>query len=233
LLQAIALGALAQASLLLSGLFASWVTVPRRIVGWLAGFGAGALISAISFDLFAQARALGGVELMLWLLIGAGVFIGGDYAVDRRIGPSQASGAVGIVLGSVVDGIPESLIFGIGVAAGNPVSAAFLGAVIVSNVPQALAPSAELVATGWSRSRLALMWGAVVLACGLAAGVGYLVGTTGRATGDRMAALAAGGLLAMLTDSLMPFAFERGGDFAGFWTVVGFALAAAAAAGLT
>jgi len=230
LLEAIALGALAQVSLLLSGLFATWVTVPRRYVGWLAGFGAGALISAVSFDLFAQARALGGVGLMLWLLIGAGVFIGGDYAVDRRIGPSKGSGALGIVLGSVVDGIPESLIFGIGVAAGNPVSAAFLGAVIVSNVPQALAPSAELAAAGWSRSRLALMWGAVVIGCGLAAGVGYLVGAAGQATGVRMAALAAGGLLAMLTDSLMPFAFERGGALTGVWTVVGFALAAATSA---
>src|SRR5438045_7538044 len=105
MLEAIVLGALAQISLLLSGLVATWITVPRRIVGGLAGFGAGALISAIAFDLFAQARALSGLELLLWLLLGAGVFIGGDYVIDGRIGHGKKTEAVGIVLGSVGDGI--------------------------------------------------------------------------------------------------------------------------------
>jgi ZIP family zinc transporter len=226
MLEALALGGVAQISLLLSGLFATWVTVPRRIIGWLAGFGAGALVSAIAFDLTAQARPLSNLGLAGWLMIGAVVFIVGDYAVDRKIGPDDPSGgALGIVLGSVVDGVPESLIFGIGVAAGNPVSASFLAAVIVSNVPQALAPSAELAVSGWTRSKLALLWGVVVVGCALAAGLGYLVGSISQSTGDRMSAFAAGGLLAMLTDSLMPFAFDRGGSWAGFWTVVGFALA--------
>ena len=243
MLQALTLGALAQVSLLLSGLFASWVAVPSRVIGWLAGFGAGALISAVTFDLIPQAESLGGLGLTVWLLIGAGVFVGGDWLVDRRFGgavatPARATeagenpaeeaegaeGALGIVLGSVVDGVPESLIFGIGVAAGQPVSSSFLAAVIVSNVPQALAPSAELAAAGWSRSRLCVMWGAVVVACGIASGLGYLVGEVG-ANGDRMAGLAAGGLLAMLTNSLMPFAYRRGGSWAGVWTVLGFALA--------
>ncbi|MBV9581248.1 MAG: hypothetical protein JO057_21920 [Chloroflexi bacterium] len=219
------LGAVAQGSLLLSGLFATWVSVPTRVVGWVGAFGAGALISAVAFDLLGQAQALGNVGLTLWLLVGAGIFIGGDYAVDRRIGPSGAEGsALGIVLGAVVDGVPESLIFGIFLASGAGVSASFLAAVIVSNVPQALAPSAELSAAGWSRARLALMWGLVVLACGLASGIGYLIGLTGK-TGEELAALAGGGVLCMLTNSLIPFSYQRGGRLAGLWTVVGFALA--------
>ena len=223
--EALALGALSQVSLLLSGLFATWVRVPTKVVGWLAGFGAGALISAVTFDLTDQAEALGGAGLAVWLLVGAALFIGGDLLVDRKFGGGETgSGPLGIVLGSVVDGIPESLIFGIGVALGDPVSVGFLGAVIVSNVPQALAPSADLAASGWSRSRLSVMWGAVVVACGVAAGLGYVIGEVG-GTGDAFAAIAAGGLLAMLTDSLMPFAFERGGNLTGAWTVVGFALA--------
>lgn len=225
MLEAVALGALAQISLLLSGLLPTWITFPKRVIGWMAGFGAGALVSAIALDLTLQAIALGGLGLSIWLLIGAGIFVGGDYAVDRKFGPSESSGAMGIVLGSVVDGVPESLIFGIGVAAGNPVSAAFLGAVIVSNIPQALAPSAELAGAGWTRAKLGVLWGVVVIACAFAAGLGYLVGSIGGGTGLRMSALAAGGLLAMLTDSLMPFAFERGGRLAGVWTVAGFALA--------
>jgi ZIP family zinc transporter len=62
-----------------------------------------------------------------------------------------------------------------------------------------------------------------VLGCGLAAAVGYLLTTAApQAYGDRAAALAAGGLLAMLTNSLIPFAYERGKDWAGVATVVGF-----------
>jgi ZIP family zinc transporter len=228
LLVAIALGGLAQISLLLSGLFVTWVRVPPRVVGWLAGFGAGALISAITFDLTVQAARLGGLQVAAWLLVGAIVFIAGDDAIDRWTGPGGESGsgsALGIVLGAVVDGVPESLIFGLSVATGTAVSASFLAAVIVSNVPQALAPSAELAAAGWSRAKLTRMWGSVVMACALSAGLGYLVGSIGHETGDRLAAFAAGGLLAMLTDSLIPFGYERGGKLAGFWTVIGYALA--------
>ena len=222
---AFVLGSVAQVSLVLSGLFATWVTVPSRFVGWLAAFGAGALVSAVAFDLVAQGAALGSVGVTLWMLIGAGVFIAGDYAVDRRIGSGGSEGgALGIVLGAAVDGVPESLIFGVSLANGAGISTAFLAAVIISNIPQALAPSAELAAAGWSRSRLTIMWSVVVLTCGVAAALGFAVGALG-GTGDRMAALAAGGVLCMLTNSLVPFAYEKGGRLAGLWTVVGFALA--------
>jgi ZIP family zinc transporter len=95
--------------------------------------------------------------------------------------------------------------------------------VFVSNVPQAMAPSADLAASGWSARRLGQLWFLVVLACGVAAALGFLAADAmADANGDRMAALAAGGLLAMLTNSLMPFAFERAGAIAGVATVVGF-----------
>jgi len=224
-LEAFGLGVLAQSSLLLAGLLVCWVTVPRRLVGALAGFGAGALISAVSFDLVAEAEALPSWEFTLWMLVGVAVFIGGDYVVDRRFGSGGAGGSMGIVVGSVVDGVPESIIFGIQIATGLPVSPSFLGAVFVSNAPQAIAPSADLAATGWGPRRLGSLWLVIVLACGIAAALGFLAAdATGAATGDRMAALAAGGLLAMLTNSLMPFAFERAGSLAGVATVVGFCL---------
>jgi hypothetical protein len=88
--------------------------------------------------------------------------------------------------------------------------------VFVSNIPQAIAPSADLAASGWGARRLGGLWFLVVLACGVAAALGFL-GTdlTSDVVGDRAAAIAAGGLLAMLTNSLMPFSFERGGALAG------------------
>jgi zinc transporter, ZIP family len=131
---------------------------------------------------------------------------------------------MGIVVGSVVDGVPESIIFGIQLSTGLPVSASFLAAVLVSNVLQAIAPSAELVDDGWGPRRLGRLWLLVILSCGAAAALGYAAGDLGGSAGARWAAFAAGGLLGMLTNSLMPFAYEHGGEFAGVGTVVGFCL---------
>jgi ZIP family zinc transporter len=224
-LSAFGLGVVAQSSLLLAGLLVYWVKVPRRIVGVLAGFGAGAMLAAISFDLITEAEGLDHWELMLWMLGGVAVFLLGDRVVEQRFGSEGTGGAMGIVVGSVVDGVPESVIFGIQLATGLPVSPSFLAAVMVSNVPQAIAPSADLAASGWPPRRLGRLWFTVVLACGVAAALGYTVAdATGEVTGSRMAAIAAGGLLAMLTNSLIPFAYERGGEWAGPATVLGFVL---------
>jgi ZIP family zinc transporter len=226
LIGAFALGAVAQVSLLLAGLFAARFKVPRRVVGVLAGFGAGAMLAAISFDLVDEAAKLSSWQFAIWALVGVAVFLIGDRIVERRFGDEGTGGAMGIVVGSVVDGVPESIIFGIQLATGFPVSASFLAAVLVSNVPQAIAPSADLAAAGWSARRLGRLWLLVVLACGVAAALGFAAADLASdVTGDRMAALAAGGLLAMLTNSLMPFAYERGGELAGVATVVGFCLA--------
>jgi zinc transporter, ZIP family len=159
------------------------------------------------------------------MLVGVAIFLLGDWVVDKRFGTAGAGGAMGIDVGSVVDGIPESLIFGIQLGTGVAISDAFLAAVFVSNVPQALAPSADLAKSGWGVKKLRALWLAIVLACGVAAAFGFLAtDVTSAAVGDRAAAIAAGGLLAMLTNSLMPFAYDRGKELAGVATVVGFCL---------
>ncbi len=133
---------------------------------------------------------------------------------------------MGIVVGSVVDGVPESLIFGIQIGTGTTISLSFLAAVFVSNIPQALAPSADLVKAGWKtgasrpaldgdRARLRRRLGPRLPCDRVAA----------RCLRRPGAALAAGGLLAMLTNSLIPFAYDRGKEWAGAATVVGFCLA--------
>jgi zinc transporter, ZIP family len=227
--QAFVLGALAQSSLILSGLLPYVMAIPERVIGILAGLGAGALISAVAFDLVPEADVVPVVETAVWFLLGAVLFIGLDRVVEERFGgDGGGGGAMGIVLGSVVDGVPESVIFGIQIAGGMPISVAFLAAVLVSNIPQALAPSADLKAAGWSVARMTAMWGSVVVACGVAALLGFVgADATGDATGARAASLAAGGLLAMLTNSLIPFAYKKGGAAAGFATVIGFGVALA------
>ena len=230
MVQAFALGAIAQASLLVSGILPFFLRIPDRVVGILAGIGAGALIGAVAFDLVPE--AISAAEVALWFIVGAGIFLVADRLIEARFGGGDeggdggsggTGGPLGIVLGSVVDGVPESVIFGIQLAAGVPISIAFLAAVFVSNIPQALAPSAELVRSGWKATRMIAMWGAVVLACGVASALGWLAASNvDTVTGARAAAIAAGGLLAMLTGSLVPFAYQKGGSGAALGTVVGF-----------
>ena len=156
-------------------------------------------------------------------MVGVAIFLVGDTIVERKFGDEGVGGSMGIIVGSVVDGVPESMIFGIQLAAGIPVSISFLGAVFVSNIPQAVGPSADLAAAGWNGRRLGRVWLLVVLGCGVAARSDTSPSTSAAPSrASRLAALAAGGLLAMLTNSLVPFAYERGGQIAGVATVVGF-----------
>jgi len=225
-LEALGWGLIAQSSLLVAALVVCWITVPTKLVGILGGFGAGAMIAAVSFDLLPEAQEhIAAWQTGVWMLVGVAVFLLADSFVERRFGSEGAGGAMGIVVGSVVDGVPESAILGIQVGAGITISLGFVAAVFISNIPQAIAPSADLAASGWGARRLGRLWLLVVLACGAAAALGFL-GTdlTSGIQGERAAALAAGGLLAMLTNSLMPFSFERGGQLAGAATALGFCL---------
>lgn len=226
MLEAFSWGLLAQSSLLVAGLLVCWVRVPTKLVGILGGFGAGAMIAAVSFDLLPEAETdIAPWQTGLWMLVGVAVFLLADAFVERRFGSEGTGGAMGIVVGSVVDGVPESMILGIQVGAGLTISLGFVAAVFISNIPQAIAPSADLAASGWGPGRLGRLWLLVVLACGVAAALGFLATDVSSAVqGDRAAALAAGGLLAMLTNSLMPFSFERGGALAGAATALGFCL---------
>ena len=105
--KAFGLGLLAQSSLLLAGLMVYWVKLSRRVVGALAGFGAGAMLSAISFDLLAETNGLEAWQLGLWMMVGVAVFLIGDTIVDRKFGAEGVGGSMGIIVGSVVDGCPS------------------------------------------------------------------------------------------------------------------------------
>jgi len=225
MLNAILLGALAQSALVISGLLVYRVKFSDRFVGVLAGFGVGALIEAVAFDLVAEAQDLSSMQFAIWMLLGAAVLLAGDRIIEKRFGDEGGGQAMGIVVGSIVDGVPESAIFGIQVATHFPISIGFVAAVFVSNFPQAIAPSADLAKSGWKMGRLVGMWAMVLVACGAASGLGYAMANEfSGVNGDRMAALAAGGLLSMIADSMMPFAYERGGELAGVAVVVGFCL---------
>ena len=151
--------ALAQLSLVLSGLAVFLVKVPQRAVGDLAGFGAGALIAAVAADLLPNAKLLEMWQVALWTMLGAGTFILGERYVDRKFGAEGGGGPLGIVVGAIVDGVPESIIFGVQMARGTEISLAFLAADLrLEYSPGTGPPSAGLAESGWSWRRVAGMW---------------------------------------------------------------------------
>ncbi len=141
-------------------------------------------------------------------------------------GGQAAGSALAIVLGIVLDGIPESLVLGLTVLETGAVSAAFLVAVFLSNLPEAIAATTGLAKAGWAKSRIIGLWIIVMTVSGLAALAGYaLLDTASPRTIAFVLAFAGGAILTMLADTMMPEAFEHGGKLVGLFTTLGFALA--------
>jgi ZIP family zinc transporter len=136
-----------------------------------------------------------------------------------------AGSANAIVLGTVLDGIPESFVLGASLLQDGAVPIAVVIGVFVSNVPEALSGTSGLLEAGWKQSRVFAMWTVVVAVSVIAAAAGWLLLDAMPTSGGAFAtAFAAGALLVMLADTLMPEAFELGGREAGLLTALGFAL---------
>jgi ZIP family zinc transporter len=204
-------------------------------------FGAGVLISAVAFELVADAfeTANQQISIAAGLLLGSVTFYVGDLLIDRmggadrkRVSGAAASGSgLAILLGIVLDGIPESFVLGLNVLEDGRVSAAFLVAVFLSNLPEAIAATAGLSASGWTKGRVLGLWVLVMAVSGIAALAGYaLLDAASPATIAVVLSFAAGAILTMLADTMMPEAFEHGGKLVGIVTTVGFALAFAISA---
>jgi ZIP family zinc transporter len=234
-------GFVAASSLVVGGVVALRVPVSFRALGLVMGFGSGVLISAVSFELVEEAfeTADGPAAVSLGLFAGCATFFLGDLWIDRRGGEGRKSmagaaaggSALAIVLGIVLDGIPESAVIGLGLLGGQGVSAAMLAAVFLSNLPEAVAATSGLTRSGWTGRGVLLLWVGVALVSGLASLAGYAL--LDGASGDAVAfvlAFAGGAILTMLADTMMPEAFEHGGKLVGVLTTVGFAVAFALSA---
>jgi ZIP family zinc transporter len=223
------------AALLLGAAIALVRPVPTRVIGLVMSFGAGVLISALAFELTEEAfRSAGAEEVVTGLLAGALAFYVGDLVIDRRGGRDrkrsdgrQAGGtAAALVLGALLDGIPESVAIGASLVGGGSVGVAVVAAVFLSNIPEGLSATTGLRRAGRSVRWVLGLWAAVVVASTIAAAVGFVA--LGGASPSAVAvidAFAAGAILTMLADTMMPEAFESGGDSAGVVTTLGFVLA--------
>jgi zinc transporter, ZIP family len=229
-------GAVGGGALLIGAVVALRVPISRRVLGMVMAFGAGVLISAVAFDLVEEAfeTSAGAGGMAAGFFAGALVFFAGDAVIDRMGGERRKSSGgeqtegsgLAIVLGAVLDGIPESIVLGIGLLGGTGVSVAFIAAVFISNLPEGLAATTGLTASGWSRRDVLLLWAAVALVSALSAMIGYAVfDGVAPSTVAFVLAFAGGAILTMLADTMMPEAFEYEGRLVGLFTAAGFALA--------
>ena len=229
-------GTLAASSLVIGALVALRFHLTLRVIGLIMGFGAGVLISALSFDLVEEAieKSSGGGWVAAGVFAGCLVFFGGDWLIGRY-GGSQRKDADGgqegdsplaIVLGTVLDGIPESMVIGLTIFEGGAVGAAYLAAVFISNLPESISSTSGLVTSGWQKSRILWMWIAIAVISGIASLLGYaLFQDAAPGTVAFVLAFAAGAILTMLAETMMPEAYEHGGKFVGVMTTLGFAVA--------
>ena len=229
MLGALGWGAVAASSLLVGAVLALVRTWSDRLVGLVLGFGAGALIASVSFELAEEGLKVGSsYAVAAGLALGGLTYFGADRLVERwgaRSGGSAAGAPLAV--GAFLDGIPEQAVLGIGLAAGGGVSAALVVAIFASNLPEAIGSASDMRAGGRSGRSVLGLWAGVALFCAAATVGGYalsgVVSSEGQAFTD---GFAAGALLTMLIDSMIPEAKEKAKDLAGLATVVGFALAA-------
>ena len=222
-------------ALLVGAVVGVYLPVSSRMIGLVMAFGSGVLVSALSFELTREAYdKAGGTSVILGLLAGSLVFFIGDWFIDRRWGHRRknphgtqpGAGAMALVLGALLDGIPESAAIGVSLIGGGGVGIAVVAAVFLSNVPESLAASTGMKASGRTTSYILGLWLAVTAASTVAAALGYgFLSGADPVVVATIQAFAAGAILTMLADTMLPEAVEHAGPFVGVLTAVGFVAA--------
>jgi ZIP family zinc transporter len=230
-------GLLAGSALLIGAVLGYFVHVPRRMIAAIMAFGSGVLTSALSFELMDEAYERGGfVSTGIGFLAGGAVYTLANWLLCRygakhrkRSGGQQPAehehqgSGMAIAIGALLDGIPESIVIGLSLLQGGAVGWVAVTAVFLSNLPEGLSSAAGMKEAGRSRTYIFGVWGGIAAMSGLAAIVGYTVFEgfpPGVIAGT--SAVAAGAIMAMLVDTMIPEAFAEAHDLAGLVTVLGF-----------
>jgi ZIP family zinc transporter len=228
-------------SALVVGAGVAWVVrVPRMVVASVMAFGAGVLISALAFDLVDEAETRGGLTpTVIGFLGGSVVYVAANLVLARRgarhrkrAGDEQPSeeqqpgSGAAIAIGALLDGIPESVVLGLSLLHGGGVGVPVLVAIFISNLPEGLSSAAGMKRNGRSARYVFGVWVGIAVASGLAGLVGcLLLQDAGADSIALITAMAAGAILAMIADTMIPEAFERTHVYAGLLATLGFLVA--------
>lgn len=235
MLDAFWFGLISAGSLAIGAVLAVALKLPKKVLGLIMAFGVGALISSVAFELIEDSFNYSNDLLVVLLGVGCGslVYFICDYLVDKFGGANrkspeknQSKSGLAILAGTVLDGIPESMVIGLSLAQGGAVSVAMMVAVFISNIPEALSSSVGLLKGGWKKRSIFGLWTVVILISALASLAGYAIfGDASAGMRAFVMAFAGGAILTMLADSMMPEAYKYSGRWAGIVTVLGFCVA--------
>jgi len=229
-------GFIATFSLFIGGLIGILFKIGKRPLGLIMAFGAGVLLSAVAYELVFKSIkvSIGSGASLIGILSGAVTF----FVVDLLISRMGASGrkniegvhkenmALPIVLATILDGIPETLVIGMSLLAGGEVGLGMLVAVFISNLPEAIAGTSGMVAGAWKKGRILLLWLLIAVVCAFSSLAGYaLLENASPAVISFIQTFAAGAILVMLSNTMIPEAHEHGKKLAGIFTVLGFIVA--------
>ena len=231
-------GWLAGGALLIGALLGYYLSIPARLIAAVMAFGSGVLISALSFELMDEAFKQGGlIATASGFIIGAIIYTTANWILAqhgakhrKRSGEQQADEAsqnnengAAIAIGALLDGVPESIVIGLSMLGGSKVSMVAVIAIFLSNIPEGMSSAAGMKTTGRSKLYIFGIWGGITLISGISAIAGY---TVFNSFSDEIiaatTAIAAGAILAMIADTMMPEAFETAHNWAGLITVMGF-----------
>lgn len=227
-------GLVAGGALLVGAVFGYFLKIPKRITAAVMAFGSGVLISALTVELMLEAVKTGGFAAAAWgFLLGAAIYTIANYFLTRagakhrkRSGekqPDADNAGMAIAVGALIDGIPESIAIGLSMLYGGAVSVATVVAIFLSNIPEGLSSSVGMKRSGRSKAYIFGLWLGIAVLSGCAALAGYgIFDNFSSSTVAATTAVAAGGILAMLTDTMIPEAFAETHNAAGFITVLGF-----------
>jgi zinc transporter, ZIP family len=228
-------GLLGAASLVLGAAVVAVNMPTARTLGLIMGFGSGVLISAVAFELVEEAASVadGQAATATGFFTGMAVFLLGDQAIStmgyrdrKRMNAVHSASGLAIVLGTVLDGVPESAVLGLTLLESGGIGVAVLAAVFLSNLPESIAATSSLRASGWGWAAVYGLWTGIAITSGTAAAVGYqLMSAATPSVFAFVLAFAGGAILAMLSTTMMPEAYEYGGRLVGVTTTLGFATA--------
>ena len=226
-------GLLGSASLVLGAVVVAVNMPAARTLGLIMGFGSGVLISAVELVEEAASVADGQGATAIGFFTGMAVFLLGDRAIStmgyrdrKKMNAVHSASGLAIVLGTVLDGVPESAVLGLTVLETGTIGVAVLAAVFLSNLPESIAATSSLRASGWNWAGVYGLWTGIVVVSGVAAALGYqLMSGAAPALFAFVLAFAGGAILAMLSTTMMPEAYEYGGRLVGVTTTLGFATA--------
>ena len=219
--------------LIIGAYLGSVIKIKEKIIGTISAFGAGAMIAALTFGLMEESFRLGSFDnAIIGFLAGGLVFIIGDLIIIKIGGRGhkeyydvENSTGWGIVLGAILDGIPESIALGIGLLLNPTLGLLVLVGVFTSNLPEGISSSYDLKKQNKSNKEILLTWLVVAVVCLIFVIIGYvLFDNISPHITATFQSFAAGAILAMLASTMMPEAYQEGGVSSSSATVLGFIL---------